>query len=101
MKTESNQSPAPSRELRRLVDGLLNDCLCRTEFARLEELLETDPSARAYYLEIAGNEALIPVVLEGGFPVDLTTPTRSHARKWIRCGVAAAIASRRISPVEI
>jgi len=93
MKTESNQNPAPNKELRRLVDGLLNDCLCRTEFARLEELLESDPSARAYYLEIAGTEALIPMVLEGGFPVDLTTPTRASGRKWIRRGVAAAVAA--------
>ena len=59
---DSHPAP-PSKELRRLVDGFLLNELSRGEFSRLEELLESDPAARAYYLEIAGNEALLPYVL--------------------------------------
>jgi hypothetical protein len=55
----------PTKELRHLVDGLLADSLTRLEFARLEELLEENAAARRYYLEIVGNESLLPPLLEG------------------------------------
>lgn len=59
-----NTAPNPTKELRSLIDGLLADSLTRSEFARLEELLEENPIARRQYLEIVGNEALLKPALK-------------------------------------
>ena len=40
-------------ELRRLVDGMLENTLSRSEAARLEERMEADPSAMDYFLRNA------------------------------------------------
>jgi len=46
-------------ELRRLVDGMLDGTLSRTEVARLEERMEQDRNAMDYYLSLAAQEALL------------------------------------------
>lgn len=47
---------SPSAELRRLADGMLESRLSRAEVARLEELLESDPAAMDYWLDVARQE---------------------------------------------
>lgn len=87
--------PPPSRELRQLVDGQLANTLTRAEFARLEELLEDDPAARRYYLEVVGNEALLPPVMEklrGTLPMAgaLQSAGGGRSRRHWTAGIAAA-----------
>ncbi|MFT4640046.1 MAG: hypothetical protein ACI8T1_003371 [Verrucomicrobiales bacterium] len=93
---DSHPAP-PSKELRRLVDGFLLDELSRGEFSRLEELLESDPAARAYYLEIAGNEALLPYALREEGATSQSSPHDGRRRPRVRrlavpVGIAAAAA---------
>ncbi len=84
----------PSRELRRLVDGLLAETLTRRDFARLEELLEGDPSAREYYLEVVGGESLLSLSLPLASPVGKTgAPARPVPSMPRRLAFAATIAA--------
>jgi hypothetical protein len=54
-------------ELRRLVDGMLDGSLSRTEVARLEERMEADPRAMEYYLSLAGQDSMLAgLCAEGG-----------------------------------
>ena len=86
-------SRPPSKELRRLVDGFLLNELTRGEFSRLEELLESDPAARAYYLEIAGNEALLPFVLREEGPSSQSSPLNRRPGKVRRLAVPVGFAA--------
>lgn len=80
----------PDRELRRLVDGMLDRTLSRSEAARLEERMEADPRAMDYYLSVAGQDALLANLIETAERTDLRA-IRSRPR-WPWLAVAAAVA---------
>lgn len=59
--SSANQPYHPSPDLRRLVDGALDNTLDRADMARLEQHLESDPRALQWYLEVSEIHALLPV----------------------------------------
>lgn len=82
----------PDAELRRLVDGMLDGGLSRTEAARLEERLEADSTAMDYYLTLAAQEALLADALADSC-ADLEVISRPSARKYpVLLAAAAAFA---------
>ena len=86
-----DDSRPPSKELRRLVDGLFTGTLSRVEFTQLEELLENDSGCRRYYLEIAANEALLPEAAQG--LQHLPPPEAHRPRTLIHFGAVLAAAA--------
>lgn len=81
--------PQPDRELRRLVDGMLDNTLSRSEAARLEELMEADPAAMDYYLAMAGQDALLAGLCKESEPAILES--HAHRPHWQWLAVAAAV----------
>lgn len=79
----------PDKELRHLIDGILEERLRKSEVARLEERLEEDPQAMRYYLDLIENEALLGIALES-MPESETVPVSSAKVWW--WGIAAALA---------
>lgn len=94
--------PAPSAELRKLIDRMLDDGpLSRTELARLEELLDDD-KALQYYLAVVQQDAVMGSTLADiGIGEDLISgseepaakvlPLRSRFRPYWRPAAAAAL----------
>lgn len=83
----------PDRELRRLVDGMLENTLSRSEAARLEERMEADPAAMDYYLSMAGQDALLAQICREGDIREL--PTADSSKRFVRwqwLASAAAVA---------
>ena len=82
----------PDRELRRLVDGMLENTLSRSEAARLEERMESDPGAMDYFLTMAGQEALLAEICrENAAGTEPEAPAISH-RRWHWAAAAAMVA---------
>jgi hypothetical protein len=81
----------PDRELRRLVDGMLEDTLTRSEVARLEERMEADPNAMDYYLTMAGQDALLAELCREN-PAQPFEPVARPRRWWWVAAAAAAVA---------
>ncbi|WP_367870877.1 FecR domain-containing protein [Luteolibacter sp. Populi] len=83
-------------ELRRLVDGMLDGSLSRTDVARLEERMEADPRAMEYYLSLAGQESLLAELCAGERDLPLPMPVKKRPRfHWAAAAalIAAAIAT--------
>ena len=81
----------PDSELRRLVDGMLENTLSRSEAARLEERMEADPAAMDYFLSMAGQEALLAEICREGEIAEMHPARLIHRRKWRWLGAAAAV----------
>lgn len=83
--------PQPDRELRRLVDGMLDGTLSRSEAARLEERMDAEPAAMDYYLGMAGRDALLADLCQKCEPGE-TRPAPPRRRwTWITAAAAAAV----------
>jgi hypothetical protein len=80
----------PDRELRRLVDGMLENTLTRSEAARLEERMEADPDAMDYYLTMAGQDAMLGELCRE-IPAEPFEPV-SRPKRWWWVAAAAAVA---------
>lgn len=81
----------PDRELRNLVDGMLDNRLSRSEAARLEELMESDARAMDYFLNLAGQEALLPRLWEQAEPAEMVAIRRRHRWPWLAAAAAVAL----------
>ena len=95
----------PDRELRRLVDGMLENVLSRSEAARLEERMEEDPAAMDYFLTMAGQEALLAeLCAHADSSLMAVAPVvRRNRWQWVAAaaviaGLAAWIGSRPNAP---
>lgn len=85
-------SHQPDRELRRLVDGMLEGELTRSEAARLEERMEAEPAAMDYYLSLAGQDALLADLLRESAPSEAVPMRRGPAWKWLASAAVLAMA---------
>ncbi len=88
----------PDRELRRLVDGMLDNSLSRSGAARLEERMEADPAAMDYYLAMAGQDALLADICREAAPVPLARHRMGAGAKWLAAAAAIAIAAAAFWP---
>ena len=96
-----NPIPHPTPELRELVDRCLDGTLDDLSRFRLERLIREDKTALAYYLELAGNDALIAAELAEPPSIQTFTPRPrnrsvlfSMAAVLVAMAVTAAILSR-------
>lgn len=81
-------SMQPDRELRKLVDGVIDGTLTRSEWARLEERMEADRAAMDYYLEMMGQETMLAEICGA----DETEPVPQANPRWRPWWAAAAAA---------
>ncbi len=82
----------PDRELRRLVDGMLDRSLSRSGAARLEERMEEDRAAMDYYLSMAGQEALLADLSKDAEVADIPRFPQSRGNLWKWTAAAAVLA---------
>lgn len=78
----------PTPELRELVDQCLDGTLDDLSRFHLERLIRDDPSALAYYMELAGNEALLAARLGASAKLPIHKPAVRKSRVWL---AAAAV----------
>jgi hypothetical protein len=91
-------------ELRRLVDGMLDGSLSRTEVARLEERMEADPRAMDYYLSLAGQDSLLTELCapsEGDIPLEEPPRAKAGRRPLFRFAAAAALIAAVLATVLV
>ena len=85
-----NPSHQPTPELRDLVDRCLDGSLDDLSRFRLEQLLRDQPSALAYYMEMAGNEALLAARLGATSTHSITRPLPKRS-VWLPLAAAVAL----------